>query len=156
MAKNTRRVYREKICCNTSANKVTIDTVIQQEPVWLEPWWQQLYPGTCSWSWLAADTSSLACLWDTNTCSECGFECTRQPKGHWCAPSVSKCIRINQSVVMSRGGFLWVIQMAVKKGGVNARLASDVCNQQNHPCSFSHSMSDPLWDIHTVVEKVLL
>lgn len=120
MAKNTRRVYREKICCNTSANKVTIDTVIQQEPVWLEPWWQQLYPGTCSWSWLAADTSSLACLWDTNTCSECGFECTRQPKGHWCAPSVSKFIRINQSVVMSRGGFLWVIQMAVKKGGVNA------------------------------------
>lgn len=45
------------------------------------------------------------------------FECTRQPKGQLCAPSVSKCIRISGSAELSWGGFPWVIQMAVEGGG---------------------------------------
>lgn len=45
------------------------------------------------------------------------FECTRQPKGQLCAPSVSKYIRISGSAELSRGGFPWVIQMAVEGGG---------------------------------------
>lgn len=43
------------------------------------------------------------------------FECIRQPKGQSCAPSVSKCIRINVSAELSKRVFPWVIQMAVRR-----------------------------------------
>lgn len=61
----------------------TADKAIQCESgrrVWLQPWWQQLHSGTCSWSWLAADTSSLDCLWDINTCSKCCLSALDSPK----------------------------------------------------------------------------
>lgn len=112
--------YLWKICPNSAIGMPLLTVLPQYESgkrLWLQPWWQQLHPGTCSWSWLAADTSSLDCLWDINTCSKVLFECTPQPKGQLCAPSVSKCIRINGSAELSHGGFPWVIQMTLERGG---------------------------------------
>lgn len=136
------RVY---VFCSAIADNGAQDE--SDDRLWLQSWWQQLHPGTCSWSWLAADTSSLDCLWDINTCSKCCLSALNSPKVS-CVHH--QCLNASGSAGLQSclgSSFPWVIrkgcQGAGREGWVGwggwlsyqASLTSGLRYDRHHPCS---------------------
>lgn len=79
------------------------------------------------------------------------FECTRQPKGQLCAPSVSKCISVSgaRGAVSRRLSRSDTDGCRRRGGGLTGKLLLPLlCVIINStPTVISHSLSKPMWEV---------
>lgn len=117
---------------------------------------------------LTEDTSSLNCLRDVNTRSECCLSALNGPKGQLHVPSVSGCIRIIKSAeVFSR--MRWEVWWAGRGSNQQACLVTVLRYHQDHLCGYfwfksrgntftkgTDKTSSPHWFLKCLVTKFLI